>query len=191
MIKLGITGGIGSGKSVVSSLLEVLGIPVYIADNESKRLINASPIIKEKLINLFGKDIYIQNGVNKKLLASYIFTDSHLLEQVNAIIHPEVYIDFLKWSSLQTSNMCAIETAILFESGFDKGIDIAIMIYAPLAVRIDRVVLRDNLSREETLDRIKNQLSDEIKKSRSDYIIYNDGKRALIPQVENIIFSKI
>ncbi len=183
MIKLGITGGIGSGKSIVSTLLEVVGIPVYIADIESKKLTETSPLIREKLIRLFDNEIYINGTLDKKRLASYIFQNRNYLEQVNAIIHPVVNRHFLDWVDQQYTSVCAIETAILFESGFDKDINMSVMVYAPLDVRIKRTITRDNVTREEVLRRINNQLSDEIKKDRADYIIYNDDIRPVIPQV--------
>lgn len=187
MIKIGLTGGIGSGKSVVASLLKVAGIPVYIADEESKRLTNISPIIKEQLISLFGKELYTREGLNKKLLASYIFTNTDYLKQVNAIIHPVVDRDFREWLTRQTTDIVVIETAILFESGFHQLVDKSLMVYAPLEIRIKRTMERDRISKEEVLHRINNQLSDEIKKERADYVIYNDNKHALIPQLQKII----
>lgn len=187
MIKIGLTGGIGSGKSVVASLLKVAGIPVYIADEESKRLTNISPIIKEQLISLFGEELYTQEGLNKKLLASYIFTNTDYLKQVNAIIHPVVDRDFREWVTRQTTDIVVIETAILFESGFHQLVDKSLMVYAPLEIRIKRTMERDRISKEEVLHRINNQLSDEIKKERADYVIYNDNKHALIPQLQKII----
>ena len=121
MIKIGITGGIGSGKSVVASLLALSGVPVYIADEESKWLTNNSPVIREKLTALFDPEIYTNEGLNKKLLASHIFNNPEQLQQVNQIIHPEVNRHFSAWVERQTSPLCAIESAILFESGFLKG----------------------------------------------------------------------
>lgn len=118
MIKIGITGGIGSGKSVVASLLALSGVPVYIADEESKWLTNNSPVIREKLTALFGPEIYTNEGLNKKLLASHIFNNPKQLQQVNQIIHPEVNRHFSAWVERQTSPLCAIESAILFESRF-------------------------------------------------------------------------
>jgi dephospho-CoA kinase len=187
MIKLGLTGGIGSGKSVVASLFEIAGVPIYIADTESKRLTNTSPAIRTKLTGLFGEDLYVNGELNKKRLASLIFNDKDNLNRVNAIIHPEVNRDFLQWASRQQVPVCAIETAILFESGFDKHVDLSVMVYAPLEVRIERAVLRDKASYEEIIRRIRNQLPDEIKKERADFIIYNDGKQALIPQVAKLL----
>ena len=130
MIKIGITGGIGSGKSVVASLLALSGIPVYIADEESKWLTNNSPVIREKLTALFGPEIYTNEGLNKKLLASHIFNNPEQLQQVNQIIHPEVNRHFSAWVERQTSPLCAIESAILFESGFYKVVDISLMVSA-------------------------------------------------------------
>ncbi|MDR1937473.1 MAG: dephospho-CoA kinase [Tannerellaceae bacterium] len=187
MIKIGLTGGIGSGKSTVSSLLEVLGVPVYVADTEGKRLTNTSPLIRERLVALLGGDIYCGEEIDRKRLASCIFNDPERLKQVNAIIHPEVNRDFLAWAARQTTPACAIETAILFESGFNRDVDVSVMVYAPLELRIERVVLRDGVSREEVIRRINNQLSDEVKKAYSDCVIYNDGRQALLPQVASLV----
>lgn len=142
MIKIGITGGIGSGKSVVASLLALSGVPVYIADEESKWLTNNSPVIREKLTALFGPEIYTNEGLNKKLLASHIFNNPKQLQQVNQIIHPEVNRHFSAWVERQTSPLCAIESAILFESGFYKVVDISLMVYAPRELRIERALGR-------------------------------------------------
>jgi dephospho-CoA kinase len=187
VIKLGLTGGIGSGKSMVSSLLEVMNIPVYVADTESKRLVDSSPSIRSRLIALLGESIYTGDKVDRKRLAACIFQDAACLQQVNAIIHPEVNRHFLDWAARQTVALCAIETAILFESGFDRCVDCSLMVYAPLEMRIGRVILRDGLSCEEALARINSQLSDELKKNYADYIIYNDGRQALLPQVAAIL----
>ena len=187
MIKIGITGGIGSGKSVVASLLALSGIPVYIADEESKWLTNNSPVIREKLTALFGLEIYTNEGLNKKLLASPIFNNPEQLQQVNQIIHPEVNHHFSAWVERQTSPLCAIESAILFESGFYKVVDISLMVYAPRELRIERALGRDSASREEIERRINSQMSDEEKKDRSDYVIYNDNRQALIPQVGKLL----
>ena len=187
MIKIGITGGIGSGKSVVAALLELSGIPVYIADTESKLLTATSPVIREKLITLFGEQLYTADGLDKKRLASHIFGNPERLEQVNAIIHPEVNRHFLAWTERQNTPVCAIESAILFESGFYKVVDISLMVYAPRELRIERALGRDSASREEIERRINSQMSDEEKKDRSDYVIYNDNRQALIPQVGKLL----
>lgn len=183
MIKIGITGGIGSGKSVVAALLKLSGIPVYIADTESKLLTATSPVIRKKLIALFGDELYTAEGLDKKRLASHIFGNPKRLAQVNAIIHPEVNRHFLAWAARQNAPACAIESAILFESGFDRVVDTALMVYAPMEVRIRRALERDAVPREEIVRRIESQLSDEVKKEKSDYVIFNDGEQALLPQV--------
>lgn len=189
MIKIGITGGIGSGKSVVASLLELSGIPVYIADTESKRLTASSPVIREKLIALFGESLYTAEGLDKKQLASLIFGNPERLKQVNAIIHPEVNRHFLAWADKQTTPICGIESAILFESGFNRVVDVTLMVYAPLEVRIQRALERDAVAREEIVRRINSQLPDEEKKEKSDYVIFNDGKQALLPQIAAILMD--
>ena len=176
MIKIGITGGIGSGKSMVAALLEVWGIPVYIADTESKHLTATSPVIREKLITLFGKELYTAD-------ASHIFGNPERLGQVNAIIHPEVNRHFLAWVERLNTPVCAIESAILFESGFNRIVDTTLMVYAPMEIRIGRILERDSVSREEIIRRIESQLPDEMKKEKSDYVIFNDGEQALLPQI--------
>ncbi|WP_108822358.1 dephospho-CoA kinase [Dysgonomonas sp. Marseille-P4361] len=188
MIKLGITGGIGSGKSTVSELFTLLDIPVYIADKESKRLTETSVVIKEQLIALFGEDLYQDGILNKALLASYIFSDKEKLEKVNRIIHPVVGNDFNEWIELnKTSEIVAQEAAILFESGFDKLVDKVVVVYTPLEMRISRTMQRDGVSREKVLERIENQMSDEKKVELSDFVIVNDGMLSLIEQVLEII----
>lgn len=188
MIKIGITGGIGSGKSTITNILSVLKIPVYIADAESKRLTETSPTIKEKLIHMFGADMYKNECLDKKLLASYIFNDKEKLEQVNSIIHPEVEQDFRNWvQKNKKSPIIAKEAAILFESGFDKFVDKTIMVYTPLETRIERTMHRDNCNRETVLARIKNQMPDEEKAKLSDFVVVNDNSSSLIEQILNIL----
>lgn len=189
MKKIGITGGIGSGKSVVAELLRLYGVPVYIADEESKRLTESSPVIKKGLIELLGPELYTEQGLDKPLLASYIFGNETLLQKVNRIIHPEVNKDFENWCIRQKVSLCAIESAILFESGFNHIVDYSLMVYAPVDIRIGRAMLRDKTSQEALLKRIKSQMSDEIKREKADFTILNDGKQALIPQVEKFFAS--
>ena len=183
MIKIGITGGIGSGKSVVAALLELSGIPVYIADTESKLLTATSPVIREKLVALFGEELYTADSLNKRQLASHIFGNPERLGQVNAIIHPEVNRHFLAWVERLNTPVCAIESAILFESGFNRIFDTTLRVYAPMEIRIGRILERDSVSREEIIRRIESQLPDEVKKEKSDYVIFNDGEQALLPQI--------
>ena len=187
MIKAGITGGMGSGKSVVSAIFATAGIPVYCADDESKRLADTSPVIREKLKALVGKTVYKGENLDRQKLASIIFNDETILKNVNKIIHPVVRADFTEWVEKQTAEYCALESAILYESGFDKEVDVVLTVYAPMELRLNRVMLRDGASETEVLQRMKRQLSDELKQARADFVIVNDGEQPLIPQVERFI----
>jgi dephospho-CoA kinase len=172
----------------VSEIFSLYGIPVYIADTESKRLVATSPVIQQNLIRLFGEELYENGVLNKSLLASHIFNDKKKLEAVNAIIHPEVGDDFCQWI-LQHSQYDIIvhEAAILFESGFNRMMDKIVMVYTPLEIRIRRTMLRDNISREKVLERMHNQMPDEEKMELSDFVIVNDNTKSLIEQVELVI----
>lgn len=185
MIILGITGGIGSGKSTISELLLILGIPVYIADLESKKLTNNSSVIRKELIKLYGKDIYNDDGLlNKIKLASIIFNNKKQLQKVNAIIHPEVKKNLREWILNNKENdIVAYESAIMFESGFHKLTNKILTVYTPLEIRINRIIKRDNSSREKALERIKSQMDDEERIKLSDFVIVNDDTKSLIDQV--------
>lgn len=188
MIRLGITGGIGSGKSTVTDIIKLLDIPVYIADIESKKLTESSPVIREKLVEAFGENLYDRHKLNKQLLASYIFNDKHKLAIANSIIHPVVDLHFCEWvQNHQYHPIVAVEAAILYESGMQKLTDKVIMVYTPLEERIRRTMLRDSISREKVLERINSQLSDDEKAKRADYIVYNDETQSLIKQCIDII----
>lgn len=185
--KIGITGGIGSGKSLISELLEIIGIPVFIADIEAKRITATSESVKSRLIELFGKELYPEGILDKKLFASIIFNDKTALLQANEIIHPEVRTYFRKWVEKQTVPLVAIESAILFEGGFSGELDQIINVTAPPNTRITRVMKRDNISEMKVLERITNQLPEEERIRQSDYIIVNDDIKPIIPQVLNIL----
>mgnify|MGYP001041287251 FL=1 len=189
MVKIGITGGIGSGKSYVSRLLtEHYGIPVYNTDSEAKRLMLSDEGIRRRLTALLGKEVYKSDGtLNKPLLANYLFADSCHAGQINAIVHPQVKADFLKWADLQTGcEVVALESAILFESGFDNIVDKVVMVYAPVELRIRRVMLRDSTTEEKIRQRIVAQMDDKAKQERSDFIIFNDGSRPLNLQLDDL-----
>lgn len=189
MVKIGITGGIGSGKSYVSRLLtEHYGIPVYNTDSEAKRLMLSDEGIRRRLTALLGKEVYKSDGtLNKSLLANYLFADSCHAGQINAIVHPQVKADFLKWADLQTGcEIVALESAILFESGFDNIVDKVVMVYAPVELRIRRVMLRDSTTEEKIRQRIVAQMDDKAKQDRSDFIIFNDGSRPLNLQLDDL-----
>ena len=189
MITIGITGGMGSGKSIVAALLKVYGIPVYDADSESKRLLLTSPTIRRGLTDLLGADIYSPDGttLRRARMASLIFADPNLLARVNAIIHPEVGRDFDAWRARLTTSVCARESAILFESGFDRRADLRLMVYAPEAIRLQRVMARDNATEAAARQRMQRQWPDGRKIALSDAVITNDGRAALIPQVEAFV----
>ena len=185
---IGLTGGIGSGKSTISRLLNIMGIPVYVADTESKRLTESSFDIRKKLTEKFGMDLYTEGKLNKTLLASLIFENEVNRNYVNSVIHPIVRIDFEQWKAQQVkSPLVIIETAILFESGFAASVDVSVTVAAAEELRIRRVELRDAWSHAAIVSRIRSQLTEEEKIRRSDYVIYNDDRQALIPQVERLL----
>ena len=187
MTVIGITGGIGSGKSVVSRLLETYGVPVYNADRESKRLTVSSPVLRERLTALLSADIYTSEGLNRALMAERIFRDTVLLEQVNAIIHPEVSKDFDCWKAGLLTEVCGLESAILFESGFNRKVDWTLMVDAPEEVRLSRVTVRDGVSEADVRRRMSYQWPDERKKALADKVVLNDEHTPLIPQMEALM----
>ena len=189
MIKIGITGGIGSGKSIVASLFELHDVPVYIADRETKKLNNSSPHIREQLTHHFGEGLYdSKNLLDKKKFAEIIFSDPAKLELANSIIHPQVLKHFNDWC-LQNSehSIVALEAAILLESNFHKHLDKVVTVYSPLNLRISRVMARDNVDEKSVRTRMKYQLSEREKIRMSDYVIVNDDRSSLIEQVDNLI----
>ena len=187
MIRIGITGGIGSGKSVVSNLLSMENIPVYRADDESKRLTDTSPVIRKKLTTLLDDTIFIDGKLDRQGLASLIFSNEALLKKVNGIIHPEVRDDFRLWAAKQHANYCALESAILFESKFEKEVDVVLVVYAPVELRLKRIMLRDGTSEANILKRMRCQLSDDFKREKAEFVIINDDIQPVIPQVERFI----
>lgn len=187
MIRLGITGGIGSGKSYVAHLLEEKGFPLYDTDREAKRLTLTHPRIREALSTLLGAEVYQADGtLNKPLLASYLFSSPEHAEQINGIIHPCVYEDFRAWAHRQEeagAQVVMMESAILFESGFQKAVDYVVMVYAPLELRIKRAMQRDLASEAQIRARISAQMDDEEKKRKADYVLYNEEKTPLEAQI--------
>ncbi len=188
MIKLGVTGGIGSGKSVVCEVLRLHDIPVYDADLEAKRLNDTSPVIREKLIEAFGAELYKNDKLDRKKLAQLIFNDEKNLHRVNSIIHPELAKHFEKWTDERIEHpIAAIDAAVLFEAGFQQFVDKTITVFSPVETRIERVVKRDNLTKEQILSRINSQMSDEEKIRLSDFVIINDNKHSILEQVSTIL----
>ena len=189
MIKIAITGGIGSGKSVISQLLRVFSYPVYDADNEAKRLMSSSGIIKSALITLLGQEVYKGDVLDKTYMASIIFADKSLLQKVNEIVHPVVKEDFRKWCCRQKKDIVFLESAILFESGFETEVDYVWLISAPEELRIARAVKRDNSTVEQIERRIKAQWPEAEKIELSDAVIQNNGRCSLIAQVQTLLLS--
>lgn len=183
-LKIGITGGIGSGKTTACQIFQTLGIPVFEADREAKQLMERSAVIREALVQLFGAEIYLPDGtLNRTLLASNIFTDKAAIGKVNAIVHPAVREWFKEWYSLQTGPYIVYEAAILFETGYYQLMDTNLLIVAPREVRIARVMERDGVSRKSVTDRMKNQWGDRAKRQLADVILRNDGRHLLTPQI--------
>ena len=184
MIKVGVTGGIGSGKSLVCSFFKLIGIPVYEADYEAKQLMNSSSVIKSQLMKTFGDDIYLPNStVDRKKLAGIVFNSPSSLKKVNEIIHPEVRKHFNEWVDKQDSEYIVYEAAILFESGFYTMMDFLILVTSPVETRIQRVMARDGVSREDVLARINKQWDDADKIKRSNLVLTNDDTELIIPQL--------
>jgi dephospho-CoA kinase len=183
MLKLGITGGIGSGKSTVTKLFEVLGIPVYYADDAAKRLMNENGLLKAAIKKKFGEDAYINDMLNRKYIADIVFTDPKKLEALNAMVHPVTLQDAEIWMNKQNSPYAIKEAALIFESGAQEQLDYVIGVYAPAPLRILRTMQRDGVSREAVLTRMNKQIDETIKMRLCDFIITNDDQQMVIPQV--------
>ncbi|MGC1631949.1 MAG: dephospho-CoA kinase [Gelidibacter sp.] len=173
MKTVGLTGGIGSGKTTVAKMFQELGVPLYIADDQAKHLMNTSKIIKKKLIALFGEQAYTNGRLNRPFLASKIFENAALLKQMNAIVHPEVGADFLRWKKKQNSPYVLKEAAIIFENDMASQYDFIITVVADLEQRIARVVKRDDTTKDKVLAIVSNQLTDKEKAEQSDFVITN------------------
>ncbi|HLS94450.1 dephospho-CoA kinase [Sphingobacterium allocomposti] len=183
-LKVGITGGIGSGKSYVARIFKALGVPFYDADTEAKKLMNTDGQIRSALIKQFGEAVYLEDGqLNRAYLSSVVFTDEKRLQALNAIVHPVVIQHGTDWAEAQSYPYSLKEAALLFESGSYKSLDYTILVTAPLEMRIKRVVKRDAVSREQVLDRINKQMPDEKKSEIADFVIVNDENVPLLPQV--------
>ena len=184
--KLGITGGIGSGKTSVGRVFEVLGIPVFSADKNAQDIMDNNLEIKNSLNSISGKNLYINGNLDRALLASIIFNDSSILKKVNSLVHPAVFDNFTQWTIVQDSPYVIMEAAILFESGASEFVDRVVTIVAPVEQRVARVILRNKLSAQQVMDRMKNQMADETRIKLSDYVIYNSENDMIIPVILKI-----
>ena len=189
MRRIGITGGIGSGKSVVSRLLRIMGYSVYDTDSEAKRLMESSLEVVQKLSECFGRDIYHNGRLNRGLLSSRVFGKSDKIVLLNSIVHPVVRFDFYRWSESLNGEICFVESAILYESRFDELVDEVWTVTAPEELRISRVRQRSGLTEEEVKKRMAAQLSEEEKQRRAAHIIWNDGNVSVIHRVLSLLKS--
>lgn len=183
MLKIGLTGGIGSGKSTVSKIFEALGIPVLDADATAKKIMETDVFIKQQLIKTFGEEVYVNDKLQRSYLANIVFNDSYALEKLNAIVHP-VTIEFSKkWAANQKAPYTIKEAALMFESASAEGLDFVIGVYAPNHLRINRVMKRDGISRDLVIQRMNHQIDDAIKMKLCDEVVVNDEQQMLLPQV--------
>ena len=183
MLKIGLTGGIGSGKSTVAKIFETLGIPVYYADAEAKRLMNSNETLKVSIRQYFGEAAYKNDELDRKYLADIVFNTPEKLELLNALIHPVTINDAEEWMQKQVAPYSIKEAALLFESGAAENLDFIIGVYAPQALRIRRVMKRDGLPEEEILKRINRQINEEMKMKLCDFVVTNNEQELLVPQV--------
>jgi dephospho-CoA kinase len=187
MKRIGLTGGIGSGKSFIAQIIEHMGYPVYYSDSRAKELTKSNPTIKMGLISLFGEEVFEGNQLNAELISSRIFHDDELLKKVNELIHPIVRADFENWALNQKSALVFKEAAILFETGAYRNSDATILVCAPKELKIERVMNRENCSKEEVMARMSKQWSDEDKRKLADYSILNDNVIPVLTQIEAVI----
>ena len=186
MYKVGITGGIGSGKSTVCRMLAERGVALYDADSRAKALMSTSEALRRALIDNFGAETFTAEGLNRAYLAGRVFNEAEQLRLLNSIVHPAVIEDFEAWAEAQEGNYVVFESAILFEAGLEDRVDVAVAVMAPEALRVERVMARDGHSREQVLARIKNQMSDDERSDRAKYSIVNVDIEELEEDVEQL-----
>lgn len=190
MIKVAITGRIGSGKSVVSRMMEIMGYPVYNCDINAKRLMQEDGCIRGALIRLFGEECYAPDGtLRREWLASRIFVDKTAVQQINGIVHPRVKSDFCRWAELQQTPVVGVETAILYESGFNELVDKVLLVWTDDETAIERLQKRSAMSRKQVLSRMENQMTNDEMLMLSDYAIQNDGRKPVLPQLIEFLDS--
>lgn len=183
MLRIGLTGGIGSGKTTVSAIFRVMGIPVYYADAAARRIMREDPDIRKRIIEVFGPESYSQDRPNREWLSAHVFRDRASTEKMNAIVHPATISDARRWMERQTGPYAIKEAALIFESGGEGELDMVIGVTAPVELRIQRVMHRDGLTREAVMQRMARQMDENEKMQRCQFVIANDDRTALIPQV--------
>jgi len=183
MLRIGLTGGIGSGKTTVAKIFEMLNVPVYYADDASKRLYHTDKELRASIIKHFGEEVYNGNELNRAKLAAIVFNDPGKLDLLNQLVHPPTIRDAEEWMKKQMAPYVIKEAALLFESGSASGLDYIIGVKAPAHYRIKRVMERDGLTREEILNRANRQIDEDIKMRLCDFVIVNNDQELVIPQV--------
>jgi dephospho-CoA kinase len=183
VLRLGLTGGIGSGKSTVAQIFEVLGIPVYYADVAAKKIMNEDEGLRSAITKIFGGQAYANNILDRKYISSIVFSDPAKLQQLNALVHPATKKDGEAWMQQQTSPYAIHEAALIFEAKVSDRLDLVIGVSSPIELRIKRAMERDKVSREEVLKRMDQQLDEKLKMSKCDFVLINDEQQLLIPQV--------
>lgn len=183
MLKIGLTGGIGSGKSTVAQIFEILGIPVFYADDQAKKLLDENEELKKSIIKNFGDTIYNDGKLNRSLMASIVFNDKEKLALLNSLTHPATKIAGEEWMKKQVSPYAIHEAALIFEANVNDRLDYVIGVSAPEELRIERIKKRNNATHGDVINRIKQQMNEDEKMKRSDFIITNDEQLPLIPQV--------
>lgn len=183
MLKIGLTGGIGSGKTTVAKMFEILGIPVYYADDAARKLMNEDETLKTSIITHFGEASYKNNELDRKYLAGIVFNDKEKLDLLNSFIHPVTIRNSEEWMQQQTAPYAIKEAALLFESGAAENLDYVIGVYAPQHIRVKRVMARDGVKADEVMKRISRQIDEEMKMKLCDFVITNNEQKLVIPQV--------
>ena len=186
MYKVGITGGIGSGKSTVCRMLVERGVALYDADSRAKELMASSESLRRALIENFGAETFTAEGLNRAYLAAKVFNDAEQLRLLNSLVHPAVIADFEAWAEVQNGQYVLFESAILFEAGLENRVDSVVAVMAPESVRVERVMARDGHTREQVVARIKNQMSDDERSDRAKYSIVNIDIEELEEDVEQL-----
>lgn len=189
MLKIGVTGGIGSGKTTVCRIFKALKIPIYSADDRAKSLMTENASLRTSISSLFGEKAYINNTLNRAYIASSVFNDKELLYKLNSVVHPIVELDFETWVKAQKSPYLIKEAAVLIESGVFKLMDKILLVEAPHNLKLNRVILRDGVESEEVLLRMSTQMSDKEKRKYADIVICNDEKTSLLQQILSLHHS--
>lgn len=186
-LKIGITGGMGSGKSTVAKIVQLLGYPVYNSDEQARALMNSDHNLRKEITELFGDNIYKSTGLDRKEISRKVFTDKDLLKRLEAVVHPAVENHFNLWCNTQQTSLVFKEAAILFESGAYKMLNTIICVTAPEEIRIKRVMKRDGLSQDEVMNRLRFQWNDKKKIELSEFVIYANDDQSVIKQVVNVV----